>query len=135
MKKFWMLGMLLVLSLALAACGGADDNNTDNNGTETPVEEPGDTNGDATGDASNEVTIEASNFDFDQEEYVVSAGEVTVNLVNTEGVHGIQILGTDIDISRDGSQTATLEPGEYDIICSIMCGTGHADMTAKLIVQ
>ncbi|WP_254434201.1 hypothetical protein [Halobacillus sp. Marseille-Q1614] len=63
------------------------------------------------------------------------AGEITVNLSNDEGVHGIEIEGTDISIDNEGSATASLEPGEYTIKCNIVCGTGHEEMVSTLIVE
>lgn len=141
MKKFMMLMLLLALSVVLAACGSSDDKGADSNPpATTDSDDSTDANdatdaGDATGSAASEVTIEASNWDFDQEVYTVKAGEVTITLSNTEGMHGIQILDTDVAINGNDSVTATLEPGEYDIICSIPCGTGHADMLAKLVVE
>ncbi|WP_240613536.1 cupredoxin domain-containing protein [Pueribacillus theae] len=81
------------------------------------------------------VTLEASYWTFDQETYKVPAGDVTIHLKNKEGFHGIIIEGTDVSIEGDGSYHTTLEPGEYKIFCSIICGTGHSDMTATLIVE
>ncbi|GAB2532116.1 cytochrome C oxidase subunit II [Gracilibacillus alcaliphilus] len=122
MQKIWLGITTLSLALMLAACGGDDTEN--NTSPETETNE----NGEA-------VNITASNWEFDQEEYTASAGEVVVNLSNEDGYHGIEIDGTDIAIDGDGSATATLEAGEYTIRCSIPCGTGHNDMVATLVVQ
>ncbi|QGH35471.1 cytochrome C oxidase subunit II [Gracilibacillus salitolerans] len=122
MKKILLGMMTLSLTLVLAACGGDDEGSSNNDG-ET-----------ASGDGET-VEIQASNWQFDQEEYTVPAGEVTVSLANEEGFHGIEIEGTDITLDEEGSETATLEAGEYTIRCSIMCGTGHDDMVATLIVE
>ncbi|MFD2657047.1 cytochrome C oxidase subunit II [Gracilibacillus thailandensis] len=123
MKKILLTMMTLSLALVLAACGSGDDEGSSNNNEEA-----------ASGDGET-VDIQASNWQFDQEEYTVPAGEVTVNLTNEEGFHGIEIEGTDIALDDAGSQTATLEPGEYTIRCSIQCGPGHDDMVATLIVE
>lgn len=125
MKKLLMFMLLLTLSIALVACGSSDKG---------AGETPANTN-DQAGSADQEITIEASNWKFDQEVYTVKAGDVKINLKNAEGMHGIQILDTDVSINGNGSATTTLEPGEYDIICSIQCGTGHADMVSKLVVE
>jgi heme/copper-type cytochrome/quinol oxidase subunit 2 len=118
MKKIIITGVSIFLIGFLAACGGS--------GNEA-----------ATAESENGITIilEASNWDFDQEEYTVSAGEVTIQLKNIEGYHGVEIEGTDLKIDGDGEQTVTLAPGEYLIYCSIPCGADHDKMTAKLIVQ
>ncbi|SHM38070.1 cytochrome C oxidase subunit II [Gracilibacillus kekensis] len=123
MKKTLLGLATLLLVLILAACGGGDD--------EGSSSDTGDT---ASGDGA-VVDIKASNWEFDQEEYTVPAGEVTVNLSNEEGFHGIEVEGTDIQIDSEGSASATLEPGEYTIRCSVMCGAGHDDMVATLIVE
>src|SRR5690625_4874235 len=81
--------------------------------------------------------IVATNWDFDQAEYTVTAGEeVKITLVNEEGMHGIAIDGLDVDIQGDGDATfIPEEPGEYKIYCNIPCGQGHNDMVSTLIVQ
>ncbi|MGN8644496.1 cytochrome C oxidase subunit II [Gracilibacillus sp. HCP3S3_G5_1] len=122
MKKL-LLGWMILLTIVLAACGGSNDENNSNETEET-----------ATGNGET-VDIKALNWEFDQEEYTVPAGEVTVNLTNEEGFHGIEIEGTDIVLADEGSATTTLEAGEYTIRCSIPCGVGHNEMIATLIVE
>jgi len=119
MKKI-LLSSFIILSVVftLAACGGEESSKSESNG----------------GTAST-VELDASNWKFDQETYNVPAGEITFNLKNSEGYHGIEIEGTDIKIDGEGSATATLEPGEYTVKCSIQCGTGHEEMTATIVVE
>lgn len=81
------------------------------------------------------VMIVAKNWEFDQDVYTVPAGTVTIQLENEEGYHGIEIQGTNVTIAGDGSETVELEPGEYTIVCSIQCGTGHEDMMSTLVVE
>ncbi|WP_243299486.1 cytochrome C oxidase subunit II [Bacillus litorisediminis] len=116
MKKTFFVIMVLLVMLIGTACGGAGD------------ADEGSTGG-------NTVTIEASNWQFDKTEYTVPAGDVTVNLKNADGFHGITIEGTEISIEGDGKATANLKAGEYTIRCSVICGEGHAEMVAKLIVE
>ncbi len=123
MKKLLLGLVTLSLAFVLAACGNGDDEGSSNDSGDT-----------ASGDGA-VVDITASNWEFDKEEYTVPAGEVTLNLANEEGLHGIEVEGTDIKIDSEGSYSATLDPGEYTIRCSIGCGTGHSDMVATLIVQ
>ncbi|MFA9557014.1 cytochrome C oxidase subunit II [Evansella sp. AB-rgal1] len=113
-----MIFILLSTILFLTGCGGGNEGSTNSDSTDT-----------------NTVTIVASDWKFDKDEYKVPAGKVTIKLSNEQGYHGIKIDGTDVDISGDGSFTTTLEPGEYRIWCSIMCGTGHDDMISYLIVE
>lgn len=129
MKKFLLILMFVLVAGVLVACGGGDDaqdSNTDNSAEESNTTESAD---------GEVVDIKASNWDFDQETYTVAAGEVTVNLTNEEGFHGIEIVDTDVALQSEGSTTATLEPGEYIIRCNIPCGAGHDDMVATLIVE
>lgn len=116
MKKTIFTIMILLVMLLATACGGG---------------------GEAAGgsDGGNTVTIDASNWEFDQADYTAPAGEITVNLKNVDGFHGITIDGTDISIEGDGKATANLKAGEYTIRCSVICGEGHTEMIAKLIVE
>ena len=120
MKKLLLTVLLLGLILMLAACGGDDSTNSNNN---------------TSGGDGTTLDLKASNWKFDQDTYTVPAGNVTVNLVNDEGFHGIDIEGTDISIEGENSATSNLEPGEYTIRCNIPCGEGHGEMTAQLIVE
>ncbi|ADU30574.1 cytochrome c oxidase subunit II [Evansella cellulosilytica] len=120
MVKIFLTGLFVFIMLVTTACGG-NENGVSSNNTETRE--------------GSEITVVATNWDFDQETYTVPAGEVTVNLVNEEGFHGIKIDDTSISIEGEGSYTASLEPGEYRIWCSIPCGEGHDVMEATLIVE
>lgn len=128
MLKKWLLSTILVSVLVvLVACGGNDASDT------TEQEE---NNGSSEDTTSQEINMTGINFEFDQAEYTVKAGEeVTINYQNEEGMHGIAIDGLDVDIKGDGQATFTpTEPGEYIIYCNIPCGAGHDDMKSTLIV-
>lgn len=88
--------------------------------------------------ASEEIVIKASNFAFDQQEYRVKQGvPVKISFENVEGTHGVIIQDLNVQLdSRNTSQVVTPEQkGEYEINCSVFCGSGHHSMTAKLIVE
>ncbi|MFS0723317.1 cytochrome C oxidase subunit II [Paenibacillus sp. 1P07SE] len=123
----------LALAIMLAACGGNDGGTGTNN---TPVNAPADTET-SQGAASQELVIEATNFEFDQAEYRVKQGEpVQITLKSPDGNHGISINNTDVKLKKDETGTFTFDaPGEYQIICNIPCGNGHAKMVSKLIVE
>lgn len=110
--------MAIGLVAALAACGGG-----------------GDSADKGAGGGDNALDITASNWKFDQTEYKVPAGDVTINFKSKEGYHGLQINGTDVNIEGEGSKTVNLKAGEYTIQCSVPCGEGHADMQSKLVVE
>jgi len=86
----------------------------------------------------NEVQFILTNFQFDQPEYRVQAGEtLKLTLINKQGTHGVFIEGTEINLDKSNpSVEFTFDaPGEYTMYCSVMCGPGHSDMVAKLIVE
>ncbi len=122
MKKVLTI-FLLSLTVILAACGGGDDSG-DNGASD-----------EATSNSNLDIT--ATNFEFDQQEYTVQSGEeVTVNLTNEEGSHGLAIDEFDVNIEGEGEATFTPdEAGEYTIYCSVPCGEGHDDMKSTLIVE
>lgn len=113
----------------LAACGGNNSNDTVEKGEDTGSSEEAGT--------GNVIDITATNFEFDKDVYTIQSGEeVKIKLSNEEGMHGIAIEGTDVNINGDGEATFTPEkPGEYEIYCSIPCGAGHADMKSTLVVE
>lgn len=86
----------------------------------------------------NELRIVATSFSFDKEEYHVEKGTtMKVSMRNVKGIHGIEIVGTDVRLEGDKlSQDYTFnEPGTYEIHCIVLCGTGHLDMVSKLVVE
>ncbi|HZG55304.1 cytochrome C oxidase subunit II [Paenibacillus sp.] len=115
--------VLIAVVAALAACGGGGGASSS-----APAVEP-------TGNTV-ELKIEATDFDFNEKEYRVKAGDtVNVTFANVQGMHGIDIPGVDVRLKDGATATFVAQPGEYDIICNIMCGTGHSSMRSKLIVE
>jgi len=130
-KRLSTIAACAVLALTLAACGG------NNGGNNSANEAANDTAANSGSTAGSVVDLTATNYKFDQEVYKVKAGEVTFNLDNSEGVHGVKVSNTDVSLDNNTtSQTVTIDnPGEYEIICSIPCGPGHVKMRAKLVVE
>lgn len=122
MKKTIVYLFALIVVLVLAACAKDDDKNTG----AAP----------AAGPATGELKITATNWAFDQKEYKVKKGEtIKVTLDSKEGAHAIKIdkFG---EVGTNKSKDITFDKaGTYEIICSIPCGSGHAAMKAKLIVE
>jgi plastocyanin len=87
-------------------------------------------------ETTTEMDIVATDFEFNEDVWYVKAGEeVTVTLTNEEGTHGVAIDGQDVSLDEEGTTTFTpSDAGEFDIHCSVFCGTGHSDMTSKLVV-
>ncbi|MDQ0061143.1 cupredoxin domain-containing protein [Paenibacillus harenae] len=130
MKKWLLFASALCLVAVLAACGAKSDNQESNNAGngEAVAADSG-----ATGEA---VVITASNWEFDQKEYKIKAGEATnITLKSTDGVHGVKIDKVD-NIANGQTKTVTVaEPGTYEMICSVPCGNGHRQMKATLVVE
>ncbi|MBD7984960.1 hypothetical protein H9649_10215 [Sporosarcina sp. Sa2YVA2] len=107
-----------------------------------PEEEPDEEEVDLSKVETNQnVDVHAVNFEFagpkgEKVFYVKAGEEVKVSLTSDEGMHGLAIEDTDINIKdANGEAKFTPEkPGEYKIYCSVFCGAGHSDMTAKLVV-
>ena len=125
-RKLALMAAALVLAGVLAACGGGND---------VPegiiIDESNKTQTDSV------LEVKARNFEFDRTEYRVRTGEpVRFRFVSEEGEHGIEIPETGIKLRDGQTVTVTFEhPGEYEIICNIPCGIGHAKMFAKLIIE
>ncbi|MDQ0257900.1 cytochrome c oxidase subunit 2 [Evansella vedderi] len=131
MKKLLTLLLATTLIFVLAACG--NDEETESNATDEE-EVVADVEVEA---GDKEFTITATNFDFNsEEELVVKKGDnVTIHIVNEEGVHGLEI--PELNISGGVEETIQFEAteaGTFEILCSIPCGEGHDDMVINLVV-
>ncbi|GFZ82332.1 hypothetical protein GCM10008018_30240 [Paenibacillus marchantiophytorum] len=128
MKKLLVLLMGLALVIAIAACGNKDTKSAGSTTSPAPSAQAG----------GQQVVLKATNYKFDQTEYRVKKGEpVTITLDNSQGVHGASIKEFKVNLDN-GNKTVTFTPdkaGSYPINCSIMCGSGHANMKTTLIVE
>ncbi|WP_309121139.1 cytochrome C oxidase subunit II [Paenibacillus sp.] len=121
-KRLSCFAMAIVLGGALAACGGGGSEQA------APTVEP---NGNTV-----DLTIEATDFQFNEKEYRVKTGDtVNVTFASKQGMHGIDIRGVNLKLKDGDSASFVAAPGEYEIICNIMCGTGHSQMKSTLIVE
>lgn len=123
-KKLAAILCVAALVLALSACGGNGNGNEESAG-ETPLV------------AEQNLVIKASNWQFDQPEYTIPKNTpVEIKLVNEQGAHGIQIKGAGVKLNAaKTSKVVSLDAGTYEIKCNVVCGTGHLNMSAKLIVE
>lgn len=122
MIKRLVAGVVILGVFLLAACSGGGQNEP------APTLDPN----------APTLTITAKNWEFDQAEYRVKAGEpINVVLKNEEGIHGIEIRGQGIKL--DNKKTSTVwtpsKPGTYEIVCNIPCGLGHSSMKSVIIVE
>uniref|UniRef100_UPI00403EF894 cytochrome C oxidase subunit II n=1 Tax=Paenibacillus sp. FSL R5-0486 TaxID=2921645 RepID=UPI00403EF894 len=129
MKKgiTWLAACMLIL--VLTACGGAKQSaESGSNGSDAA----------AGVTASEELVIKASNYEFDQPEYHLKKG-VPVNIVykNENGNHGILVPELNLQLdTRNSSKVITPDKvGEFEMSCSVFCGSGHSSMISKIIVE
>ncbi|MNH79338.1 Alternative cytochrome c oxidase subunit 2 [compost metagenome] len=124
MKKTIALLLSAMLLLILSACGGTQANN--NSAGESNVTPKA------------ELVIKATNYQFDQQVYHLKK-DVPVKIVfkNESGNHGVIIpkLNLQLDSEHESAVVTPTEAGEFDISCSVMCGTGHSQMIAKIVVE
>ncbi len=119
------MALLLVVAFAVAACGG-------NGGDGTTTTLAGTTTSPGT-----EITVRATEFMFDPNDFDVAAGTpITFVLVN-EGVleHDFTIeeinLKIETLVGETKEETVTIPAGDYVIFCSVP-GHREAGMTATL---
>jgi plastocyanin len=118
-----------------AGCGGDDDDDEEPAATEEPAaEEPA-----AGGGAATEIGM--SEYAFDPADATVSQGDTITATNDGEIPHNYTIeadgdeVGTeDIDPGSSGDLTVDVDPGDYDVICTI---PGHAEqgMTGTITVE
>ncbi|NBD22896.1 cupredoxin domain-containing protein [Paenibacillus glycinis] len=131
--------LLCTAALAASGCGKSDNaNNGANNGGTNAGTNNGANAGAGSGGGNQAITVKATNFKFDQTEIHVKQGDkVTITLVDEAGMHGFTIPDFGVDIKENnGTATFTADKtGEHPYNCSIVCGSGHANMVGKLIVD
>ena len=83
----------------------------------------------------------AKQFEFDPSVITVNKGDhVIIHVKSVDVAHGFMIPEYAINVPIPGGQERTVEfdadkAGEFPFLCSIACGSGHRDMTGKLVVQ
>ncbi len=85
--------------------------------------------------------IISQRFAFIPPTLTVPAGSsVTFYVTSIDVQHGFLLSDTNVNMQVVPGEVSTLtvefdEPGTHDIICNEFCGTGHAAMAGKLIVE
>lgn len=128
MKKLLVLLMGVAIVIAITACGSKESKPAETTSPAATTQAAGGQN----------VVLKATNFQYDQAEYRVKKGQpVTISLDNSQGVHGAAIKEFNVKLDNS-NKTFTFTPdktGSFPITCSIMCGSGHANMKSTLIVE
>jgi plastocyanin len=146
LRRGALLGLLLVASLVLAACGGGNGGaSAAPGGEDTASAAPSDDNtaGGTVSVVDGNVDISAADLSFDANVIQASAGETfTVTFTNNEGIpHNFSVYteeGGDAiatgDIINEGEtdevEVPALEPGEYYFVCDL-----HPEMNGVIVVE
>ncbi len=91
--------------------------------------------------ATNDVTITAKNFSFSPAVVRLKKGEpVVFHLRAAQGIHGLNVPEVGINsivlTAKEQIVKATpMKAGTFVAHCSIVCGTGHAQMAMTFIVK
>ncbi len=82
-----------------------------------------------------EFNIKAFRFGYTPNEIVVNKGDrVKIIIDNTDTLHGMRIPKLEIN-GNDVVEFVADRAGEFVWYCNNMCGTGHREMSGKLIVK
>lgn len=87
------------------------------------------------------IHVTAERWQFSPQEITVPEGDhVRIELETLDGTHGFEIKKYKAKTVVHRDETVSLEfvadkPGEFEIVCTEYCGSGHERMRAKLIVQ
>lgn len=115
MKKGIALFASAIMLLVLSACGGGSSAGN-GSAAESNIQPEA------------ELVIEASNYQFDQAEYHLKK-DVPVKIVfkNASGNHGVLVPGLKLQLDRKNDSAVIIpkEAGEFEMSCSVMCGSGH----------
>tara|TARA_Y100000310_G_C20699925_1_gene828778 strand:+ start:3596 stop:4045 length:450 start_codon:yes stop_codon:yes gene_type:complete len=85
--------------------------------------------------------VSAKRFEFSPSTIEVNEGDtVVIKATSSDVDHGIAIseFGVNVDLPAGEEVEISFvadKKGEYPIICSVFCGSGHKDMTGTLIVN
>ena len=141
-RKILVALVVISVPFMLAACGDDDDTSTeaatpsttaaDTTAADTTAEE----STTASGGGGETVDISETEYKLDPADASVKAGSVTFNVSNDgQTVHNLEIEGNgveegseDLQPGSTGELTVDLEPGTYEMYCSI---DGHEDLGMK----
>lgn len=149
-EKFWLAAsMVLIVGFILTITYGAVglgiamvDDSSPTVDPDNLDEHPGfsDPGVEQVGENAYDVHVIAVQFAFFPGEIEVPAGStVTFHLTSEDVIHSFSVVGTNANTMIIPGEVASLtvevdEPGEYGIVCSEYCGSGHHDMEGKLVV-
>lgn len=144
-KKLLVFFTAIALMVIMLSACGSTTKTTDHSTTSTnkpQTTKSADSSKTSTGTASpagnvENIKVEAKDFEFDKKEIRVKKGDkVKITLHSDDGGHGFAIPAYNVDIQGNKSAEFTADKaGTFEYHCSIVCGSGHSQMTGKLIVE
>ena len=149
-EKFWLaasmvliVGFILTITYGSVGLGIAMiDDSSPTVDPDNLDEHPGfsDPGVERVGENEYEVHVIAVQFAYFPGEIEVPANStVTFRLTSEDVRHSFSVVGTNANTMIIPGEVASLtvetdDPGEYGILCSEYCGSGHHDMEGKLVV-
>ncbi len=136
-RKILVALVVISVPFRLAACGDDDDTSTPAAPPSTPAADPPAAESTtASGGGGETVDLSEVEYKIDPADSTVKAGSVTFNVSNDgQTVHNLEIEGDgveeeteDLQPGSTGELTVELEPGTYEMYCSI---DGHEDLGMK----
>lgn len=88
-----------------------------------------------------DVNLEAFQYGFKPDPVRVKVDDIVKLIITSRDVsHGVYIKEYGINVSVKKGETKEIEfiadkAGEFDIVCSVYCGSGHSGMKGKIIVE
>lgn len=88
-----------------------------------------------------EIKLEAYQYGFSPDPIVVKKGDIVkLDITSRDVTHGVSIkeYGINVPIDKGGHKKVEFfadKEGQFNIICSVYCGSGHSRMRGKLIVE
>ncbi len=88
-----------------------------------------------------EFSIIARQWEFQPDTIEVKKGDnVTLHVKSVDVTHGIYIPDLAINANLEPNETVDISfvaenPGTYEFICSVWCGSGHEHMKGKIIIK
>ena len=135
----WLTLFAAVAVLALAGCGGDDNESTTKSTPEATATKAAASGG---GGETIKLAADTSALKFDKDKLTAKAGKVTLSMANPSSLpHAVAIEGNGVDVDgktvqKGGTSTASadLKPGKYEFYCPV---DGHkaAGMTGELTVS
>ena len=145
-KASALLAVTAFAALGLVACGGSSNNNNTTAAATPTQTAPAGGGGGGTGGGASTVAIStpsSGSLAYDQKSASASAGNVTINFDNKQGLqHDVavadssgKVLGqTNLVAAGTASTTVSLQPGTYTFYCTVP-GHREAGMQGTLTVK